>query len=51
MTISCVGPVARYTQLKGTFSFHAELLELEPGVWNHVIAQALLHSNIPGHGK
>jgi len=35
----------------GILSFNAELLELEPEVWNYVIVHELLHFDVPNHGK
>jgi predicted metal-dependent hydrolase len=35
----------------GILSFNAELLELEPQVWNYVIVHELLHFDVPNHGK
>lgn len=35
----------------GLLSFNAELLELEPAVWNYVIVHELLHFEVPNHGK
>jgi len=35
----------------GVLSFNAELLELEPKVWDYVIVHELLHFDVPNHGK
>ncbi len=35
----------------GILSFNAELLELDPQVWNYVIVHELLHFDVPNHGK
>lgn len=35
----------------GVLSFNAELLELEPKVWDYVIVHELLHFHVPNHGK
>lgn len=35
----------------GLLSFNAELLELEPEVWDYVIVHELLHFDVPNHGK
>lgn len=35
----------------GILSFNAELLELEPNVWDYVIVHELLHFDVPNHGK
>lgn len=35
----------------GILSFNAELLELEPKVWDYVIVHELLHFDVPNHGK
>ena len=35
----------------GVLSFNAELLELEPKVWDYVIVHELLHFDLPNHGK
>ena len=35
----------------GILSFNAELLEMDPQVWNYVIVHELLHFDVPNHGK
>ncbi len=35
----------------GVLSFNAELLALEPKVWDYVIVHELLHFDVPNHGK
>ena len=35
----------------GVLSFNAELLRLEPKVWDYVIVHELLHFDVPNHGK
>ena len=35
----------------GILSFNAELLDLEPQIWNYVIVHELLHFDVPNHGK
>lgn len=35
----------------GILSFNADLLELEPKVWDYVIVHELLHFEVPNHGK
>ncbi|MHB1226975.1 MAG: M48 metallopeptidase family protein [Desulfurivibrionaceae bacterium] len=35
----------------GHLNFNAELLELDPDLWNYVIVHELLHFFVPNHGK
>jgi predicted metal-dependent hydrolase len=35
----------------GVLSFNAELLAMEPKVWDYVIVHELLHFDVPNHGK
>ncbi|MBN2427532.1 MAG: M48 family metallopeptidase [Deltaproteobacteria bacterium] len=36
---------------KGHLNFNAELLDLEPELWDYVIVHELLHFFVPNHGR
>ncbi|MCP4285539.1 MAG: M48 family metallopeptidase [Gammaproteobacteria bacterium] len=35
----------------GHLNFNAELLDLDPTLWDYVIVHELLHFSVPNHGK
>lgn len=37
--------------ISGHLNFNAELLELDPDLWDYVIVHELLHFFVPNHGK